>query len=182
MKPGSDEELLQASIANDPEFFSQLVGRYERRVFGMLIRATGRRQDAEDLFQGVFMAAFSARVGFKGKSKFSTWLYAITLNQLRHWRRGLARRPQHLELAEAPEPGVWSKVLERLAGRDEERRLERVLRQLPELEQDLLQLRYFEELSVKETALALGLQDGVVRVRTHRALAKLKKLMEDQES
>jgi RNA polymerase sigma-70 factor (ECF subfamily) len=172
-----DEALLSASLNGEPEAFEQLVARYERRVYGLILRLSGRDQDAQDLFQTVWMQAFAARASFKNKSKFSTWLYAITLNQVRDWRRRKAMQrqrsgPLNIEPAD-PKPGL----LDRLLGQDEERRMRKVLQALSPADQEVLALHYLQDMDYDEIAAVTGKGIGPLRVQVHRALQRLRNAM-----
>ena len=178
----SDEALLSASLAGEPEAFEHLVVRYERRVYGLIYRLSGRPQDAQDLFQTVWMQAFAGRSGFKQRSKFSTWLYAITLNQVRDWRRRQAQQGQRRgELLHDPvdtKPGL----LDRLLKRDAQQHLHRALRTLSPADQEVLALYYLQDLDYAEIAAVTGKALGPLRVQVHRALQRLKHAMGTDEA
>ena len=179
--PSSDEDLLKDSLGERPQAFEELIVRYERRVYGLIHRLCGRPQDAQDLFQVVWMQAFAGRASFQSRSKFSTWLYAITLNQVRDWRRkqaqqGQRRGPLHHEPVD-PKPGL----LERLLKRDEERRLKVALRTLSATDQEMLALYYLQDLDYREIAAVTGKAVGPLRVQVHRALQRLREALEGHE-
>jgi RNA polymerase sigma-70 factor (ECF subfamily) len=176
-----DEALLSASLNGEPEAFEHLVARYERRVFGLILRLSGRDQDAQDLFQTVWMQAFAGRASFRNRSKFSTWLYAITLNQVRDWRRRKAMQrlrsgPLDLEPAD-PKPGL----LDRLLRRDEELRMRSALQTLSPIDQEVLALYYLQDLDYDEIAAVTGKRVGPLRVQVHRALQRLKTAMGNRD-
>jgi RNA polymerase sigma-70 factor, ECF subfamily len=89
----SDEELLAAHLQGDRSAFGQLVGRHERRVYGICLRMLGNREDAQDAAQEAFLSALRRASSFRQEAAFSTWLYRIAVNaatdQAR--RRGRAR-------------------------------------------------------------------------------------------
>jgi RNA polymerase sigma-70 factor (ECF subfamily) len=89
----SDEELLAAHLRGDRDAFGQLVGRHERRVYGICLRMLGNREDAQDAAQETFVSALRRASSFRQEAAFSTWLYRIAVNastdQAR--RRGRAR-------------------------------------------------------------------------------------------
>jgi RNA polymerase sigma-70 factor (ECF subfamily) len=76
----SDEALLAAHLRGDPEAFGRLVGRHERRVYGLCLRILGNREDAEDAAQEAFVAALRKAASFRRAAAFSTWLYRIAVN------------------------------------------------------------------------------------------------------
>jgi RNA polymerase sigma-70 factor (ECF subfamily) len=104
----SDESLLAAHLRGDPRAFGELVGRHERRIYGLCLRILGNREDAEDAAQEAFLAALRKAASFRQAAAFSTWLYRIAVNaatdQAR--RRGRARLaaldPEDAGVAVAP--------------------------------------------------------------------------------
>ena len=108
----TDEELVARSIRGDRESFNQLMLRWERPIYALAYRTIGREEDARDVCQETFLRAFRALPGFRGQSKFSSWLYRITLNLCRDWLRRERRAPMVqapegidlMELAAATEP------------------------------------------------------------------------------
>jgi len=103
----SDEELLAAHLRGDRDAFGQLVGRHERRVYGICLRMLGNREDAQDAAQEAFLSALRRASSFRQEAAFSTWLYRITVNaatdQAR--RRGRTRTtPLEPEDAGVPVP------------------------------------------------------------------------------
>ena len=107
MNHPSDEELLAAHLRGDRDAFGQLVGRHERRVYGICLRMLGNREDAQDAAQEAFLSALRRASSFRQEAAFSTWLYRIAVNaatdQAR--RRGRARTtPLEPEDAGVPAP------------------------------------------------------------------------------
>lgn len=92
--PGSEAEIIQAALAGNPKAFDQLLGLYERKIFGYLYRLTNHPQDAEDLTQETFLKVYRALKTFDTKRKFSTWLYTVATNTAYDWLRKKQRRPE----------------------------------------------------------------------------------------
>ena len=80
MSDPSDEALLAAHLRGDRDAFGLLVGRHERRVYGLCMRILGNREDAEDATQEAFIAALRRADSFRQAAAFSTWLYRIAVN------------------------------------------------------------------------------------------------------
>jgi RNA polymerase sigma-70 factor (ECF subfamily) len=175
----TDEALLKRSLAGEPELFSQLIERHRRKVYGLLWRLCGRRDDIDDLYQQVWIRIWGARASFRGESRFTTWMYSITLNQVREWRR--QQRPQvaldAIEESAAPGPSA----LDRLLGQARRDGLQATLRTLAPADQEILLLRYQTGLSPTEAAEALGISPAQARVRAFRALARLRTLMKGHQ-
>jgi RNA polymerase sigma-70 factor (ECF subfamily) len=175
----TDEELLQRSLNGQPELFGQPVERHRRKVYGLLWRLYGQRQDLDDLYQQVWIRVWGARASFRGDSRFSTWMYSITMNQVREWRR--QQRPQvALDAIEEPASPALS-PLDRLLGKARRDGLQAALKTLAPGDQEILLLRYQQGLSPAETAESLGISAAQARVRAFRALARLRTLMKDSQ-
>lgn len=102
---GSDEDLLRVFLRGDERPFTDLVRRHEDKIFALALRITGDRGDALDVTQEVFLKVFRKAASFKGKSRFSTWLYSIAINEARDMVRTRKRLPL-LEEEPGAEPGA----------------------------------------------------------------------------
>ena len=88
----NEARFIERLRARDERAFNELVKIYERRVFGLLLRLIGRRDEAEDLAQEVFVQVFKAISSFRGESKLSTWIFRIAVNLSKNRTKYLARR------------------------------------------------------------------------------------------
>jgi RNA polymerase sigma-70 factor (ECF subfamily) len=140
--------------------------------------------DAEDIAQEAFLKAFRNLSTFRAESKFSTWLISITLNEA----RSRLRRQTIVRMESLDEPldagGVvspallrdWREIPSEVVERQEIRQmLQEAVISLPTIYRQVFQLRDVEDLSVKETAEALGISVPSVKVRLHRARMMLQK-------
>ena len=82
-----DEELVQAFLAGDDTAFNVLVERHMKPTYALAYRLTGSHHDADDLAQEAFIRAHRGLAGFRGESRFSTWLARIVINLSRNPRR-----------------------------------------------------------------------------------------------
>lgn len=174
----TDEALLAASSV-DGEAFGVLVARYERRIYGLLWRLCHRPDEVEDLYQQVWIKAWGARLSFEGRSKFGTWLYAIALNQVREWRR---RQKPLVDIDSIPEPELKApSALDRLLGKDRDARLQGQLRRLNPKDQEILSLRYLQDLDYAEIAKLQKSSLAQIRLRSFRALQRLRDLLKESD-
>src|SRR3954471_8905192 len=79
----SDEELVEAFQRGDVSAFDQLVRRWDRKIQGVVYRLIGNHEEARDLSQEAFLKAYRALGTFKSESRFSSWLYQISINATR---------------------------------------------------------------------------------------------------
>src|SRR5215831_43951 len=84
--------LLRRLRERDEDAFREMVETYQDRIYNLLFRMIGRREEAEDLAQEVFVTVFKSIEQFRGESKFSTWLYRVAANHCKNRIKYLARR------------------------------------------------------------------------------------------
>jgi RNA polymerase sigma-70 factor, ECF subfamily len=179
----SDEALVAAAKRGDAQAFETLVLRHERTVLAVAQRITNNREDAEDVAQESLHKAFLHLGGFQEKSRFSTWLTRIVMNQafmLLRRRRGAIE-----VLPASPEDGVTSSSEafvdqspdpeESCWRRERTQLLTAAINRLgPKVRRTIL-LRDIEERSVEETAQILGTSIGAVKARVFQGRRKLRR-------
>ena len=174
-----DRDLVRRLQAGDARAFEDLVRRYQHRVFGVALRMLGRRADAEDVAQDVFLRVHRAIGGFRGEARLSTWLYGITsrlcLNRLASAER---KRMRYDDDAVMDAPSDASDAPAAMERREIDAALRRAIDELPDERRVVVVLRDIEGLSYDEIAEALELEPGTVRSRLHRARLDLKAKME----
>jgi RNA polymerase sigma-70 factor (ECF subfamily) len=182
-----DAELVGLAKAGDLDAFEALTNRYEQRVYGLAMRMLRQEQDAEDVTQETFLSVLENLEGFRGDASFSTWVLRIASHaalKIIRKRKGL----NTISLEEATEPSDdfnsvphpefiadWRQSPEHLVERNEIRHLlDDALTRLDEKHRLVFLLRDVEGLSVRETADALELSEGNVKVRLLRARLQLR--------
>jgi RNA polymerase sigma-70 factor (ECF subfamily) len=183
----AERKFIERLAKRDERAFNELVELYEMRVFRLLVRMLGRRDEAEDMAQEVFVQIFKAIGTFRGDSKLSTWIYRVSVNLCKNRMKYLSRR--HASGEDELEPVAEHAPLDEAKGVTfgdvaqpdrlvEGYELERVVQIcIAELEPDfreVLVLRDVEDLSYEELCEITGLPDGTVKSRLHRARAMLK--------
>lgn len=148
-----------------------------RRVYALAYRLVGDRHEAEDVAQEAYLRMFRGLAGFREEARFETWMHRIVtntaFNQLR--KRGRFGELLEDEVLEVPAP---ARAEELAIARDE---LERGLAVLPPGQRTVLILKDVYGLSCKEIGDELGIQEGAVKVRLHRARKKLKDVLSQAE-
>lgn len=177
-----DAQLVRRCLSGDEAGFAALLERHQGRVYAFLVRLIGNAHDAEDVAQTVFLKAFRSLESFDQNRAFQSWLFAIAhhaaLDHLRSRRADLS-----LDHEEAPiDPADGADGPERLAEAALDGALvERLLAALPPLYREPLLLRHVEGLSVEDTAAALGLPEGTVKIRLFRARELMRRKWETFE-
>ncbi len=176
---GRREELrlLRAAAGGDREAAERLVEGTYRAVYGALHRLAGGDPDlAADLTQEAYRKAWSALPGFRGRARFSTWLYRIAyttfVSHARRPRRLLPLDEEQAERVDDPSPGPEESASR---SRDAER-LRRAVLGLPEDLRFTVTARYWRNLPVREIARL----EGVTGVAIRKRLARAEKLLADR--
>jgi RNA polymerase sigma factor (sigma-70 family) len=174
MSEPSDEALIQAWCEGDQCAGEQLFRRYRTPIIRFFMRRISGNVD--DLVQTTFLGLVENAQRFHG-TNFRAYLYGIARNTLlKHLRK--AGRASHVdpdnETLAALDPS-WTMLR---AAHEDEKLLAAALRQLPINTQILLELRYWESMSIKELAELLEIEAGAVKVRLHRGRKRLEKELE----
>jgi RNA polymerase sigma-70 factor, ECF subfamily len=172
----ADEELVGEVLAGSRSCFDLLVRRHEGRLHRAVRSVLRDRSEIEDVVQQAFLQAFTQLSGFAGRAAFSTWLTRVALNEaLMRTRR--FRRVERATLELAPGAENLPETPEQEAGsREAVRRVQAALPRLPPRHRELLHL-VLDGLSQAEIAAALGIREGAVKVRVHRARNALRTLV-----
>ena len=181
---GSDESILVAQARqSDAMAFSELVRRYENKIFRLALHITQNREDAEDVLQEAFLKAYEHLDQFQGNSKFYTWIVRIAVNQaLMKLRR--RKTDKSVSMDEQFDTGedtlvreiaAWDEDPEQQFSREELGRiLESAVQSLEPPYRSVFVLRDIDDLSTEETAQALDLSIPAVKSRLLRARLQLR--------
>jgi len=184
---GTEARFIERLRARDERAFNELVRMYERRVFVLVHRMLGRREEAEDLSQEVFVQVFKAIGQFRGESKLSTWIFRIAVNLCKNRSLYLSRRRtrdeselENLADRDAMEGAKGATVAaidrpdELVSGKQLEAIVANAIAAMEPDFREVLVLRDIEDLSYEEIADIVGVKEGTVKSRIHRARAQLK--------
>ena len=183
--PAYEAECIRRILAGEKELFHELIRPCERGIYLLLFSLLRNEADAEDAAQEAVLKVYRNLHLFRGESQFRTWALSIARNEgLGRLRKTGARREDSLDALSEDQTGdftpailtSWREVpaqaLERLE-------LGAILRQaiegLPAIYRNVVVLRDIEEMDARETAAALGITEGAVKVRLHRARALLQR-------
>jgi RNA polymerase sigma-70 factor (ECF subfamily) len=172
-----DRALIKRSIQGDSKAFETLYLRYLDKIYRYIYFRVGDEAQAEDMTEEVFVRAWEALPKYQlSESRFTSWLYTIAHNLLvDYFRRSNPVMISADDFARHPDPG---ELPERAVGRKQEYEiLAKSIQQLDDLEQQVLLLRFVEELSHREIAKIIGKSQTASRVIQHRALKALRTLL-----
>jgi RNA polymerase sigma-70 factor, ECF subfamily len=179
-------ELLCECQAGNRRAWDELVESYWPRLFGYALRATNNPEIAGDLVQETFLRIVQRLDRYDDRGKFEAWLFRILVNLVRDYSRMTKRRPTRSTVinnqggAELTDdlPGKVRAPADSLEHAENVDRLFGAIERLPDMDRQVLMLRHYADMPFKEIAKVLNCPLGTVLARTHRALGKLRLLME----
>jgi RNA polymerase sigma-70 factor (ECF subfamily) len=182
---------VDAILSGDRKAFEELVVQESPRLYRIILRIVGDADEAQNVLQETFLQAYKSLGAFRREAKLTTWIYSIGINLS---RAALKRSRRFTPLGERdldqlqPQfrwgmyrdtPESWNPHV--LAERKEVQVLVRdAINRLPEDYREVVTLRDMEQLSTTEVAQTLGITEGAVRVRLHRARQALKGLLDSK--
>ena len=170
--------------------FAWLLHEYGPRLYGYFVRTTGSTTEAEDLLQDMFLKLVQRIEDYRPAGRFEPWLFRIAANMVRDRGRKLQRQsrafttgvepgnPLHRAASptdEKADPGRPLELAEDLG------RMQEALRELPELDRDIILLRFYGGISFKDIADQFQIPVGTAIAKVHRGLKKLKRKMTENE-
>ena len=168
----SDQSLMLAFSQGSVEAFAELFRRYKQPIYGFFRRRVMDAAHAEELTQETFLALVRSAGRYEPRALFRTYLYAIALKMLRHYRRQAAFRAffvgerkvaTETGRRDATESAVWVRG---------------AIAKLDAIDREIVMLREYEQLSYAEIADLLGIPVNTVRSRLFRARMALRELLE----
>ncbi|RPI95128.1 MAG: sigma-70 family RNA polymerase sigma factor [Chloroflexi bacterium] len=177
----NEEDVLTRASQGDRDAFGLLYERYIDRIFNYVYYRTGNLHDAEDLTARVFQRAMNHIQKYTDRGvPFSAWLYRIAHNLVANWHRDRSRR-QEIPINDVPVlPSKGDHPEKNLVRSQEQDALLRFIRRLPAERQNLLILKFVENMSNAEIGAIMGRSEGAVKSLYHRTLLALRDQLGDQ--
>lgn len=182
----AEKKLIELSVGGDVEAFETLIQSHQKKVYNIALRMTGNPEDAQELAQEAIVRAFTSIGKFRGDSSFSTWLYRITINVCTDFlrKRNKVTLISMEQGAASNDNQQGLQIEEESPGPDglaEKKQLKKLVRDamdaLSEEHRQVLILRDILNLSYKEIANTLKVNEGTIKSRINRARAGLKKIV-----
>ncbi|MER3445836.1 MAG: RNA polymerase subunit sigma [Candidatus Dadabacteria bacterium] len=188
-----DEKLIEIFITkNDQSAFEEIVKRYCEKIYRLALRITRNSSDAEEVLQEVLFTLMMKIDTFRGESKFSTWLYRVTVNAIYMHLRTEKKHESDVSLEDYVPYDEHGTLMGRVKEKDWSNRpdkallskeameiIEKSVNELPESYRVVFHLSDIEGLSNEETAEILGLSVPAVKSRLHRARLFLRDRLSD---
>lgn len=175
-----DDKSLLRLLADDKtrrRAFEIIVSQYSEMLYRQIRRIVLFHDDANDVLQNTFMKAWQAVPMFEGRSKISSWLYRIAINEALDFRR---RRREELSLEDSnTEMGMAAKLMADtyFEGDRAEAMLHQAIDELPDVQRTVFQLRYFEEMKFSEISAITGTTEGALKASYHIAVKKIQTIL-----
>ncbi|MBI2010833.1 MAG: sigma-70 family RNA polymerase sigma factor [Candidatus Colwellbacteria bacterium] len=179
-----EQELVKRAKGGEAEAFGLLYDYYLPKIYRFVLLKVSHREEAEDLTHQTFLKAWQNidQYDFRGHS-FGSWLYRIARNAvIDYHRKGRISPAFSLDDFELELPGQERSPEELLESRLETETILEAIRELKEIEQEVLLMRFVEELNTKEVAEIVKKTEGAVKLIQHRALKSLAKLLDEKNN
>lgn len=167
----SDEELVQLVKVGNVEPFDELVRRHEVKIHNLCYKMLKNYDDAKDMAQETFLKAYRSIKNFDGRSRFTTWLYRIAVNNCINFMK--KTRPSEEikdEILDVPKDDP----VERYKNKKLKDTIYSAIAKLPEVQKSVFTLRALEDLPYQEISVILKKPVNTVKVNYHLAVKNLK--------
>jgi RNA polymerase sigma-70 factor (ECF subfamily) len=188
--PRIQKEVIENCKAGDERAFAEIVLQRQKKVFNIAYRMLGNSEEAKDLAQEVFISVFESIKDLREEIKFDAWLTQITLNHCRNRWKYLTRRQYFssdslddpIETEDGSVPRAISDPSDNPEILFEKKMIQELIQKgllkLKEDQRELLVLRDLQGYSYEEMGEALGLPEGTIKSKLHRARMDLKEVLE----
>jgi RNA polymerase sigma-70 factor, ECF subfamily len=173
--PPDEDARLISEAQRTPAAFQAIYDRWATPVYQYFYYRTGDEPSAEDLTSHLFLSAYQSLPRYVHRGHFAAWLFTIAGNLVKQYYRSRGRETALAEAGDLPSPGDLSADFDQA---DEIRRLQKLIRALPEDEQELIRLRYVAGLSFVDMAAVLHKREDAVKKSLYRLQARLQSLLE----
>lgn len=172
-----ETKLIKMAIRGEASAFGSLYDYYQPKIYRFVLIKVGRREEAEDLTHQVFLSAWQNIHNYKNLGfPFSSWLYQIARNQIVDFYR---TRKSEISL-EKTDPEYFVAPASAQFGLADKMEMERVRSAISKLKpeyQDVIIMRFVEDIPIKEVATAMEKSEGAIKLLQHRAMKELKNLL-----
>lgn len=172
----SDDELIQKIVkSNEAHYFSILYDRYVNQVYNKCYGFATSKEEAQDLTHDVFIKLFIKLRTFKGKSKFSTWLYSFTYNFCVNYvtRNNYKKNEMNFDTEISSSANEEIDTSEASLFEMKSDKLKKALDLIDPNDKVILLLKYQDDISIKEISKALEIGESAVKMRLKRAREKV---------
>ncbi len=171
----SDADILKAFRAKNTreKAFTQLVRKYQQRLYWHIRRLVTDHDDTDDVLQNTFIKVWSGLEGFREESQLYTWLYRIATNETLTFLNNKNRRNSTSFENVSHQVGNSLSTSKNLTEDEIEMRLQKAIDSLPEKQKIVFNLRYYDEMPYEDMAKVLQTSVGALKASYHHAVKKV---------
>jgi len=169
------QELLNPKTQNVA--FQKLLRDYQRPLYNQIRNIVLNHDDADDVLQNTFIKVFRHLKDFKGDSKLFSWMYRIATNEAISFINQKAKKSRTTSEALQTKIVDNLKADEYFDGNEIQIRLQKAIILLPEKQQLVFKMRYYEEIKYEEMSEILGTSVGALKASYHHAVKKIEEFM-----
>ncbi|WP_396150356.1 RNA polymerase sigma factor [Flavobacterium sp.] len=175
-----DEKAFLEALLNPKtqrNAFQQLVSQYQRPLYSHIRNLVLNHDDADDVLQNTFVKVFRSLNGFKGESKLFSWMYRIATNESLTFLQQKSKRFQTTSEEYLQQQTEKMQADEYFDGDEIQVKLQKAIARLPEKQQLVFKMKYFEELKYEEISEILGTTVGGLKASYHIAVKKIEEYL-----
>lgn len=173
--PEDSQGLVKQARSGLETAFAQIYDLYFTKIYRFIFYRVGHKETAEDLAEDVFIKAFGSLPSLEDDKVFESWLYTIARNKVIDYYRS---KKALVPIEEVENTLEYETNIIDIVNLDfQHKAIIKALKELPSDQQLVIKLKFFEDLSNSEIAALLGKEEGAIRVIQHRAIAKLKSII-----
>ncbi|MCX6702314.1 MAG: sigma-70 family RNA polymerase sigma factor [Candidatus Wolfebacteria bacterium] len=180
-----EKDIIKRAIQGEALAFGLLYDHYQPQIYRFVYLKVSHREEAEDLTHQVFLNSWKRLGNYRHQGfPFSSWLYRIARNEIIDFYRTRKNRAYIEETADTEigmEPLINSEIAEILDTTFEVELVKQAISKLRSTEQDVIIMRFVEDLSPREVADAIGRTPEAIRLIQHRAIKNLRKILKNEE-
>lgn len=173
----TDEQAMYSVKSGDLDKAAILFERYKHRLFNFFLKFCGDEAQAQDMTQNTFYRMLKYRQSYNETQLFKAWIYQIARNLLKDSYKENKVKMIDLKMARQKH----DTETEPMVRNEQEQLLHQALKKLPDDQREILILSRFEELKYEEIGEILGISVANVKVKAHRAIQKLREIMQNVE-
>lgn len=180
MMGNTDDKKIVRLLANPitrERAFAEVVGQYSETLYWKIRRIVLTHDDADDVLQETFVKAWLNIDSFQGKSKLSTWLYRIAVNESLDFLRR-RKNERQVDIDDAQSVAGQLMADEYFDGDEAQALLQQAIAQLPDVQRAVFTMRYYDEMKYSEISKVLGTSEGALKASYHIAVKKIKECLD----
>lgn len=178
--PHDSEGLVKQARAGQEAAFAELYDRFFAKIYRFIFYRVGHRETAEDLSEETFVKAFGGLATLEKDALFEAWLYTIARNKVIDYYRSKKALVPIEEVENTLE--YETNIIDVVNLGFQQKTLIKLIKELTPEQQLVIKLKFFEDLTNSEIAQLLDKEEGAIRVIQHRAITKLKLLLNNLPS